>query len=78
MKTGEKIRLIRGHRAEKSITDWVIKEVSYKLVLLDNSRHSTCLNLASFIEQSDTKVYINRTGKFEQIKAFGLCDLREI
>ena len=31
-----------------------------------------------FIDQKYTKIYINRTGKFEQIKAFGLCDLREI
>lgn len=78
MKIGEQIRLIRGMKEEKTISDWIVKNTSEKLIILDNSKYLTCLNLADFIDQKYTKIYINRTGKLEQIKAFGLCDLREI
>lgn len=52
--------------------------MSDKLVLLDNNKYFMCLNLGSFIDQSDIKVYIERAGEYIQLKARGLCDLRKL
>ena len=81
MQVGEKIKLkrvIRGKGSEERATHWRVKKVSDKLVLLDNNKYFMCLNLGSFIEQSDIKVYIERAGEYIQLKARGLCDLRKL
>ena len=78
MQIGDQIRLIKRASRMKIISDWFVKEIGKKFIILDNTRYITCLIAADFIDQSETKIYIKRNGEYEQMQIVNFYDLRKI
>ena len=58
MKIGDKIKLTEGLRKDKTISEWIVKSINKRLMVLDNKKYLRCLNLADVIDQKEIKIQI--------------------
>ena len=76
MKIGDKIKLTEGLRKQKTISEWIVKSINKRLMVLDNKKYLRCLNLADVIDQKEIKIQIQRNGAYEQLLINDSFDLR--
>ena len=76
MKIGDKIRLTEGVRKQKTISEWIVKSINKRLMVLDNKKYLRCLNVADVIDQKEIKIQIQRNGVYEQLLINDSFDLR--
>lgn len=76
MKIGDKIRLTEGLKQQKTVSEWVIKSINKRLMVLDNKKYLRCLNVADVIDQKEIKIQIQRNGVYEQLLINDSFDLR--
>ena len=76
MKIGDKIKLTEGLRKQKTISEWIVKSINKRLMVLDNKKYLRCLNLADVIDQKEIKIQIQRNGVYEQLLINDSFDLR--
>ena len=76
MKIGDKIKLTEGLRKQKTISEWIVKSINKRLMVLDNKKYLRCLILADVIDQKEIKIQIQRNGVYEQLLINDSFDLR--
>lgn len=76
MKIGDKIKLTEGLRKQTTISEWIVKSINKRLMVLDNKKYLRCLNLADVIDQKEIKIQIQRNGTYEQLLINDSFDLR--
>lgn len=76
MKIGDKIKLTEGLRKQKTISEWIVKSINKRLMVLDNKKYLRCLSLADVIDQKEIKIQIQRNGVYEQLLINDSFDLR--
>ena len=76
MKIGDKIKLTEGLRKQTTISEWIVKSINKRLMVLDNKKYLRCLNLADVIDQKEIKIQIQRNGTCEQLLINDSFDLR--
>lgn len=76
MKIGDKIKLTEGYRKQKTISEWIVKSINKRLMVLDNKKYLRCLSLADVIDQKEIKIQIQRNGVYEQLLINDSFDLR--